>query len=195
MKNTIFLIIVASAYFGFRKQLNYLFYSTIFKQKNMTNNSKYIVQYVGFKTNLNRNDFINRWTPFASNFKDAGIKTIDLYEVQNNENFAFISRNVWDEKTYFQNFPSGVAGSGSGGGISVTQFGGYWLAENQLERQDQMKLVFLNNIVDVMDTKITSRLSVTANVPYKQLLDLSLESNFTLSEQKVELACHHIKRM
>jgi hypothetical protein len=195
MKNTIFLIIVASAYFGFRKQLNYLFYSTIFKQKNMTNNSKYIVQYVGFKTNLNRNDFINRWTPFASNFKNAGIKTIDLYEVQNNENFAFISRNVWDEKTYFQNFPSGVAGSGSGGGISVTQFGGYWLAENQLERQDQMKLVFLNNIVDVMDTKITSRLSVTANVPYKQLLDLSLESNFTLSEQKVELACHHIKRM
>lgn len=104
--------------------------------------TKYIVQFVGFKTTLAEDDFIRRWMPFASNFKSQGIITIDLYRVANNDDLTFISRNIWEEKTYFQNFPTGVAGSGSGGGISVTQFGGYSIQPDQLERQDEMQLLF-----------------------------------------------------
>jgi len=46
----------------------------------MKKESNYIVQYVGFKTGMDSIEFIKRWTPFATGFKSAGIKTIDLYQ-------------------------------------------------------------------------------------------------------------------
>ena len=154
--------------------------------------SNYIVQYVGFKTNLNATDFIERWTPFANSFKKAGIKSIDLYQVQYNETLTFISRNVWDNQIYFQNFPSGIAGDGSGGGISVIQFGGYWLQPDQLENQDEMKLVFLTNETETNNEKQIVRLSCSDKMPYKQMLDIltSAQNNF-----HNQINCKHLKQM
>ena len=138
----------------------------------MINSNKFIIQFVGFKTTLGEIDFIRRWTPFALNFKSQGIITIDLYRVVNNADFTYISRNIWDEKKYFQNFPTGVAGSGSGGGISVTQFGGYSIQLDQLERQDEMQLLFLHDILKIEDKNAISCLSSTDKVPFKQVFIL-----------------------
>ncbi len=158
----------------------------------MTQNSPYIVQYVGFKTNLNASDFISRWTPFASGFKNAGVKTIDLYQVHKNEILTFISRNVWDTKTYFQNFPSGIAGAGSGGGISVTQFGGFWLQDDQLQKQHEMKLAFLTSETEETNSMLISRLNCIDNAQYKLMLDIlpNAETNF-----QNKISCNHIKTM
>jgi hypothetical protein len=49
---------------------------------------------------------------------------------------------------YFKNFPSGIAAAGGRGGISVTQFGGNWLAKEHLERQDKMILAFQKEQID-----------------------------------------------
>lgn len=158
----------------------------------MIEKSNYIVQYVGFKTSLDSFEFIKRWTPFASGFKSTGIKTIDLYQVIENENLTFISRNVWDDKTYFQNFPSGIAGGGGGGGISVTQLGGYWLQPDQLERQDKMKLAFLTTEEETTNATQIARLSCTDKIPHKQMLDIlpTAQTNFPN-----QIICKHLKQM
>jgi hypothetical protein len=161
----------------------------------MNTTSKYIVQYVGFATTNDKDAFIKRWAPFANQFKSLGIKTIDLYEIVQASQLNFISRNVWDQEIYFQNFPTGMAGSGSGGGISVTQFGGYWLQPDQLQRQDQMKLVFLDQVIEITDLSIISRLSSTINIPYKQMLDLTLNQKPTIHQPSLELICNHIQTM
>lgn len=156
----------------------------------MTQNSPYVVQYVGFKTNINASDFISRWIPFALGFKNAGAKTIDLYQVHNNETLTFISRNVWDIKTYFQNFPSGIAGAGGGGGISVTQLGGFWLQDDQLQKQHEMKLAFLSSGKEESNTFQISRLNCIENGNYKLVLDIlpKAETNF-----QNEIYCNHLK--
>lgn len=161
----------------------------------MTNSTKYIIQFVGFKTTLNENDFIRRWTPFASNFKSQGILTIDLYNVANNNELTYISRNIWDEKTYFQNFPTGIAGSGSGGGISVTQLGGYSIQPDQLELQNEMQLLFLNDIIRHEEENIISCLSCTDKVPFKQVLIFNVASKPNFQFRELDIICKHIKRM
>lgn len=153
-------------------------------------NKNFIVQYVGFKTQLNENDFINRWTPFASNFKSAGIKSIDLYRVQDNENITFISRNIWGSKTYFENFPTGVAGSGSGGGINVTQFGGYWIEETDLSKPNTMQILF--SIDDnIFNTKQITRNQCTKKVQFLKVIEFSEIEPSILPKQA--LFCEYLK--
>lgn len=159
----------------------------------MTQHSQYIVQFVGFSTKLSEHDFINRWAPFAVGFKNAGMKSIDLYKISNNNTLAFISRNIWDAQTYFQNFPTGVAGSGSGGGISVTQFGGYWISENELAQPHQMQLLFSDS--DVTSSK-AARERCTENVMFEKQFELS-ENDRTFSDAMPAhfFICTHIKTM
>ncbi len=156
----------------------------------MVGNSNYIVQYVGFKTILDSLEFIKSWTPFANSFKSVGIISIDLYQVKENENLSFISRNIWDDKTYFKNFPSGIAGAGGGGRISVIQLGGYWIEPEQLESQEIMTLVFLTS--EVANAKQIARLSCSDKIPYKQMLDIlpNTKSNFPN-----QINCKHLKQM
>ena len=192
MKTITFVLLIGGLFFVLRKQLNYSYYKTFVKQKIMTENSNYIVQYVGFKTELDEQNFVKRWTPFASNFKNAGIKTIDLYSVKGSDAQTFISRNIWDKKTYFENFPSGVAGSGSGGGISVTQFGGYWIADNELEKPENMTLLFADETPQVSAPKI-ERNQCTKNVKYLKVIEFS-DSTQSVFDQKM-LICNHLKTM
>lgn len=161
----------------------------------MTNSTKYVIQFVGFKTTPDENEFIIRWTPFASNFKSKGIVTIDLYNVENYNELTYISRNIWDEKTYFHNFPTGIAGSGSGGGISVTQLGGYSIQPDQLEPQNEMQLLFLNNIIKLEDENIISCLSSTDKVPFKQVLMFNGTYKPNLQSHAIDIICKHLKRM
>ena len=170
-------------------------YPNIGDNTNMTNSPKYILQFVGFKTTLEEIGFIRRWTPFALSFKSQGIITIDLYRVANNEDLTFISRNIWDEKTYFQNFPTGVAGSGSGGGISVKQFGGYGIQPDQLERHDKMQLIFLQDIIKIEDENTISCLSSTDKVPFKQVLIYNNAYKPNLQIKQIKIKCKHIKQM
>lgn len=141
----------------------------------MENISPYIVQYVGFSTALDSAAFLRRWAPFANQFKAAGILTIDLYAVSGGEGLAFMSRNVWSSEVYFRNFPGGMAGSAGGGGVQVRQLGGYWLAAEQLQKDDAMQLVFLPEAISVDTATVVSRLPCTARVPYRQLLDLPVQ--------------------
>lgn len=152
--------------------------------------NNFIVQYVGFKTKLSETDFIKRWTPFASTFKSAGIKSIDLYQVKDDENLTFISRNIWESKTYFENFPSGIAGSGSGGGISVTQFGGYWIEETDLPKPNIMQILFSNDD-DVATSQRTIRNQCTKNVKFLKVVEyLDVEKSII---PKQTLICEHLK--
>jgi hypothetical protein len=193
MKILITIIAIAGLYFGLWKHINYTYYKTFVKQSKMTETDKFIVQFVGFKTDLNETDFIKRWTPFATNFKNAGIKTIDLYKVEDDENLSFISRNIWDEKTYFQNFPTGVAGSGSGGGISVTQFGGYWILESELEKPNQMNIMFTNE-QNIFETKSISRKRCTEKVKFQNQIEINqLDTSISKQNQPNILTCTHIK--
>lgn len=159
----------------------------------MAEHSRYIVQFVGFKTTLDETDFINRWTPFAIGFKKLGIKSIDLYKISNNEHLTFISRNIWDTQTYFQNFPTGVAGSGSGGGISVTQFGGYWIAEHDLEKPDKMQILFTN---DYFPASILQRKRCTEQVNFKTQVEFAEKDSIILNSTLSNiLMCTYRKTM
>lgn len=159
----------------------------------MTEKRQYIVQYVGFKTNLNEIDFIQCWAPFALNFKRAGIKTIDLYKVNGSDQLTFISRNIWEAKTYFQHFPTGVAGSGSSGGISVTQFGGYWIEESQLNKPNTMQLLFSN---DYSLKALIKRKRCTDKVGYENQIELA-DNDIALKRiiPSEVLNCIHIKTL
>lgn len=147
---------------------------------------------MGFKTAIEPNEFIKSWTPFANSFKKVGIKTIDLYQVLENNSLTFISRNVWEKNTYFQNFPSGIAGGGSGGGVVVTQFGGYRLQPDHLERQNNMILAFLTTEMEKTNSTQIVRLCCSENIPYKQMLDIlpTTKSNFAM-----QINCKHLKQM
>jgi hypothetical protein len=159
----------------------------------MTDQSQYIVQFVGFKANLSDADFINRWLPFAAGFKKAGIRSIDLYKVNNNQQLTYISRNIWEAKTYFKNFPSGIAGSGSGGGIAVIQFGGYWIAQNELEKSNQMHMLFINQYI--AGAKV-QRKRCTIQVPYEHQIEFTENDNLVFTiDPSVILHCRHIKTM
>ncbi|MFN0049664.1 MAG: hypothetical protein ACKVOU_11125 [Cytophagales bacterium] len=188
--------LIAVFYFGFRKKINLIVYNTIFKQDKMLQNEKFIVQYVGFSTDLKNNEFIERWSPFANHFKSAGIISIDLYQVKNTSELSYISRNVWKSSTYFENFPSGVAGSGSGGGVKVTQFGGYWLLEGDLEKKDKMNIAFLEVENIKVDHNITVRNRCTSKVKYIQMIEhqsfQNHDNEHTISNQFI---CNHLKTM
>ena len=158
----------------------------------MESGTTYIVQFVGFKTDLEESDFIKSWMPFASSFKSSGIDTIDLYAVDGNENINFISRNIWEEQNYFKNFPTGIAGSGGGGGISVIQFGGYRLEANQLDRKDEMRLAFIPDPIEVHDTKTVSRLSVSDKGTYRQFLEITEPHTLDMPHNALELTCNHV---
>lgn len=161
----------------------------------MTDTNKYIVQFVGFTTDLHESDFIQRWTPFASQFKNVGIQTIDLYTINENKSLTFISRNIWDEKTYFKNFPTGVAGSGSSREISVTQLGGYWIAEDELEKPNQMKILFTDQEHDFSPTCIV-RKRCSKNVKYENQVEcIQTDASISNTNQLNILTCTHIKRM
>jgi len=158
------------------------------KSRMMEESKNFIVQYIGFKTSLSETDFIKRWTPFASNFKDAGIKSIDLYKVQDNENLTYISRNIWGSKTYFENFPNGVAGSGSGGGISVTQFGGYWIEATDLQKSNLMQILFSNDDgIWVLQHRVRNR--CTKNVKFLKVIEF-LESKQSDIPKQLIISSH-----
>jgi hypothetical protein len=195
MKFLFILIAFGGLYFGLRKQINYAYYKVFVKQSKMAETNRYIVQFVGFKTDLNEEEFIKRWTPFAANFKNAGIKTIDLYSVIENGDLTFISRNIWDEKSYFQNFPSGVAGSGSGGGISVKQFGGYWISENDLQKPNTLNILFSNEN-NFSESNIVLRKRCTENVPFQYQIEIDQIDTLILQQNKPNiLNCSHVKTM
>lgn len=154
--------------------------------------SDYLVQYVGFSTTLNDGEFVRRWAPFTTNYINAGIQTIDLYKVVVDDHLRFISRNVWDVTTYFRNFPSGIAGAGSGGGIRVTQLGGYWLEPEYLKSPDSMLVVFLNDETEKANSNQMARIRCSERVPYKQMLEASPSTKLTFGWQ---LNCEHLRRM
>lgn len=157
----------------------------------MIEQSRYIVQYVGFKTNLNDIDFIERWMPFAQNFKRAGIVSIDLYQVTGSDSITFISRNIWDARNYFKNFPTGVAGSGSGGGILVKQFGGFWITENELDSPGNIQLLFSNENFPP-NRFVRKRCSET--VSFENQIEFSDVDNEIAKKFKSELlVCKHVK--
>lgn len=159
----------------------------------MINPTKHIVQFVGFKANLNEIDFLKRWLPFALGFKKAGITSIDLYKVSNNDHLNFISRNLWDTNTYFQNFPSGIAVSGRGGGVAVTQFGGYWIAENELDKPDEMQILFTN---EKLPSTIRSRKRCSVNVIFENQVEFTEEDFNLLNINPLNiLSCTHLKTM
>ncbi len=188
-------LIVGLVLFGLKKQLNFGYYYLFIKEKNMLQPSEYIVQYVGFKASFTEEDFLSRWAPFASKFKSLGIISIDLYKNKESNEVTFISRNVWDSKTYFENFPTGAAYSGGGGGIEVIQFGGYWLDKNKLANKEEMKLIFLKNELKIVAENITSQYCSTDKVPYKQVLDVPISFEFPASTPSIKLICKHIKTM
>lgn len=159
----------------------------------MTEHNQYIVQFVGFKTNLSDNDFIQRWRPFALNFKQAGIMTIDLYKVRDNDHLTFISRNIWNAKTYFQNFPNGIAGSGSGGGVLITQYGGYWISKQELTKPHTMQLLFTN---DSLPSAPITRKRCTENIRYENQIELDeMDHTLVSKNQSDVLSCTHMKTM
>jgi hypothetical protein len=195
MKFLFILAAIGGLSFGLRKQINYAYYKLFVKQSNMAETNKHIVQFVGFKTDLNKEEFIKRWTPFAENFKNAGIKTIDLYRVIDNKDLTFISRNIWDDQSYFQLFPTGVAGSGSGGGVSVTQFGGYWILESELEKPNQMNILFSNER-NIFETKSVSRKRCTEKVRFQNQIEINqVDTSILKQSQPNILTCTHIKTM
>jgi len=158
----------------------------------MMTNILYIVQYVGFATTDDQSTFIKNWLPFASRFKTLGIRSIDLYAVAQPNSLNFISRNIWQQEIYFRNFPGGMAGTGGGMGISVKQLGAYGIQPDQLDQPDQMKLVFLNTIIDSTDPLITHRSGVTINMPYKQVFELAPQQNLNTTEPILEFICKYI---
>ena len=155
-----------------------------------------IVQFVGFKTILNEKHFLTRWHPFAINFKNSGIKSIDLYRVYDNDEINFVSKNIWDKETYFRNFPNGIAGSGNGGGISVEQLGGYWLPNNTPIHQNEMILVFSKTIGASLGNKNSYiRLSVIDNFLYKHVLEYSNGDFISKSDDSLQINCKHITQI
>jgi hypothetical protein len=187
-----FLIALGGLFLGCRKPLNYWYYQKFVKTNDM-DTTPYIVQYVGFETRLDSTAFLQRWMPFANQFKAAGILTIDLYAVRSGEGLAFMSRNVWPAEVYFRNFPGGMAGSAGGGGVQVRQLGGYWLEETQLEKEAAMQLVFLPEAVGVDTVTVVSRQPCTARVPYRQLLDLPVQHPGVGAG--TTFLCNHLKSM
>ena len=156
----------------------------------MINSTKYIAQFVGFKTIFNEADFLKRWLPFALGFKKVGILSIDLYKISNNESLTFISRNIWEATTYFQNFPTGQAASGSGGGITVTQFGEYWIAENEIKKPAGMQLLFTNEKFPLVGI---SRARCSVEVPFENQIEFpEKESSLEETNSKNILRCIHI---
>lgn len=158
----------------------------------MEKSKEWIVQYVGFKTELVETDFIKRWAPFASNFKTAGIKSINLYKVKANENITFISRNVWESKTYFDTFPTGVAGSGSGGGIKVVQFGGYYIDETDLQFPSTMNILFSNEDEELSFATMV-RKQCSKNVDFLKMIEFSGAPSSNVMNRC--LVCMQIKTM
>jgi len=154
----------------------------------------YVVQYVGFSANIDSNTFISRWAPFAKQFKAMGIQSIDLYQNTNESKINFLSRNVWDKQTYLKNFSTGIAGAGGGGGISVTQFGGYWLPKDHLQKQDYMQLLFTNSLV-ISDIEIKSYPRCTNHVPFLNVLEAHTLDGAYILENSVYLICAHIQTM
>jgi len=156
----------------------------------MLETKNYIVQYIGFKTNLTPKDFISRWTPFASNFKNIGIQSIDLYKVQDNKDLTFISRNIWTSEIYFENFPSGVASSASGGGISLTQLGGYWIDKSDLQAPKLMSLIFSKDNI-TQDLEYKEKLQCTIYVKYLKAIEF-IDAKESIASKK-SLFCTHLK--
>ncbi len=85
----------------------------------MTGAPQWIVQYVGFATAVGREEFLDRWMPFARRFSDRGARTIDLCEVSSPAPVRYIWRDVWDAGTSLGSVPDGVAAGGGDGGARV----------------------------------------------------------------------------
>jgi hypothetical protein len=155
----------------------------------------HIVQYVGFTTELDFENFVHQWKPFVNQCKSFGVVSIDLYEVKMSKELNFISRNVWTTDVYLRNFPTGIAGASGSSDILVTQLGGFWLQTNQLKGENEMKLLFLNQVEKNVPPEITSRLRVSEKVPHKQLLFFPPQLDFTIPDADLDLHCKHLKRM
>jgi hypothetical protein len=162
----------------------------------MSQQSSYIVQYVGFQTALDEDTFLQSWTPFASSFKSAGIEHIDIYMVENKEILTYLSRNVWPTSAYLKNFPSGVPGAARTQDVNVLQFGGYWLDESEIVRPERMTLLFQKEENLITEKEAVIRLRVTEYVPFKQLLLLTQPSSVhTSTETQLVFSCSHLKSL
>lgn len=157
----------------------------------MLQEKKYIIQFVGFKTDLQDQDFITRWQPFATNFKNLGIKTIDLYKVENSEKINYISRNIWEEQDYFNTFPTGIGASVSRGGIQVMQYGGYWIEANDLEYKPSMKLIFSNQL---KTENCIVRKRCAMKVPFEIQAEIQTENDTNIIFEPFFIS-QHLKRM
>lgn len=162
---------------------------------NLTEATQYVVQFVGFRTTWDDHDFIIRWTPFAANFKKQGIRSIDLYHVSDGEDLAYISRNIWDEKIYLQQFPSGMAGSGGGGGITITQLGCYRIPSDQLTPPNEMQLIFSPDIVNEAEIPVIACLRLTDNVPFNHVLMRHAADKPVWLPHSLAFTCQHLKTM
>jgi hypothetical protein len=157
----------------------------------MAGASERIVQYVGFATAVGREEFLERWMPFARQFSDRGARTIDLYEVSAPAPVRYISRNVWDAGIYLGSFPDGVAAGGGGGGVKVEQFGGYWMEPGDGEAADSMRVAFLPSPGE--SPWMTARMRCADKVPYLQVLDLLPFQQPVLPAGSILLTCIRVK--
>lgn len=162
----------------------------------MDDHQPYIVQYVGFQTALDEDTFLRSWAPFATSFKSAGIKHIDLYTVENKEILTYIARNVWPAEAYLKNFPSGLPGAARTQDVNVLQFGGYGLQQEEADRPERMTLIFQREEKPLEEKEVVTRLRVTEKVPFKQLLELlNPSTSETSTNAQLVFVCSHLKSL
>ncbi|MDF9798571.1 hypothetical protein OKW21_003834 [Catalinimonas alkaloidigena] len=156
----------------------------------------YIIQYVGFQTGLDEDTFLQSWSPFASSIKSAGIEKIDIYTVQKKEVLTYISRNVWPAEAFLKNFPTGVPGAARTQDVVVLQFGGYWLREEEIDRPDDMLLLFQRTPFALEEKEDISRSRVTESVPFQQMLVLSdPKQEYSSTNKQFAFYCSHLKSL
>lgn len=128
-----------------------------------------IIQYVGFQTELSATAFRVIWTPVALAFKLRGIKIIDLYQIAEGAQIAFMSRNVWKADDYLQVFSSGLADDAAFGGVKVIQFGGYF--GNGVNGKDAEVVETLSVLFTQVNSSVNENAQiferVTDSVPYR----------------------------
>lgn len=157
--------------------------------------SDLIVQYIGFKTQFNNADFSKWWRPSVANFKALGVESVALFKVVENEEMHFLSKNIWKQNTYFQTFPTGVAGSGSGGGIDVIQLGGFWLLPEQNLPQQEMQLAFVRKNFDNSQSKSWIKTAVSPKSPYQEMLDIPFAVKIDIPSPTLHIYCQHLMLM
>ncbi|WPP49993.1 hypothetical protein [Catalinimonas niigatensis] len=162
----------------------------------MKHQEPYIVQYVGFQTGLDEDTFLQSWKPFATSFKSAGIRQIDIYTVENKDILTYIARNVWPTEAYLKNFPSGVPGAARTQDVNVLQFGGYELRQEETEKPEHMTLIFQREEKPLKEKGVITRLRITEKVPFKQILVLrNASTDEPSTNEQLVFSCSHLKSL